>query len=66
MLLNINNNIIKYVKTKNKDNNDEFDKKTILDVINHTSGLKDISDDKKSIYVRHKNTSSCVKHLYIK
>jgi CubicO group peptidase (beta-lactamase class C family) len=60
-LLNINDNIIKYVKTKNKDNNDAFEKITILDIINHTSGLKGMPDNKKSIYVYHKNASSCMK-----
>ena len=60
-LLNINDNISKYIKSKNKNNNDIFGKITILDVINHTSGLKAMPDDKKSIYVRHKNTSSCLK-----
>jgi hypothetical protein len=34
-LLNINDNIIKYIKTKNKDNNDMFQKIKILDIINH-------------------------------
>jgi len=60
-LLNVNDKITKYIKTKNKNNNDSFEKITILDVINHTSGLKGMPNNKKSIYIRHKNASSCIK-----
>ena len=60
-LLNINDNIIKYIQTKNKNNNDIFRKITILDVINHISGLKGMPDNKKSIYIRHNSAYSCMK-----
>lgn len=60
-LLNINDNISKYIKSKNKNNNNIFEKITILDVVNHTSGLKSLPDNKKLIYIRHKNASSCIK-----
>jgi D-alanyl-D-alanine carboxypeptidase len=59
-LLNINDNIIKYVKTKNKNNNDMFQKIKILDIINHTSGLKGMPNDKKSIYIHYKSLSKCM------
>ena len=59
-LLNINDNVIKYIETKNKNNNVTFEKITILDLINHTSGLKGMPDNKKSIYTPHKTAYSCM------
>jgi len=60
-LLNINDNISKYIKSKNKNNDDIFRKITILDIINHTSGLKSLPNKKKIIYTKYNNASLCMK-----
>jgi CubicO group peptidase (beta-lactamase class C family) len=59
-LLNINDNIIKYCKTKNKNNNKILKKIKLLDIINHTSGLKSMPNNKKLIYTCHKNATLCM------
>lgn len=60
-LLDIDDYVSKYVSTNNKNNENSFAKIKIIDIINHTSGLKSLPDNIKLIYVHHDNASQCVK-----
>jgi len=53
--LDVRDNLAKYIESANHKNNKHFNQITILDVINHTSGLASMPPNKQTIYTVHQN-----------
>jgi CubicO group peptidase (beta-lactamase class C family) len=54
-LLDVHDNIAKYIGSTNRKNKRTFNHITILDVINHTSGLASMPPNEQTIYTAHRN-----------
>ena len=64
-LLDINDTIIKYLDSKNINNNIYFNKIKIIDIINHISGIKQMPNKKKiHINTHYTNITDCI-HTFI-